>query len=154
MKAKNLKKNVNMDNVVYLDSKANELDNLATGRKTMIIRGAMGRKLPYGKVHIGDVLFFIENKGDGLIKAKAIVADVFNSEKMTKEESLKLIDNQQDKLLLNKGLLKRFGGKRYIVLITVKNFEMLSPFKIDKSGYGNMDDWLPVEEINKVKIKS
>jgi len=38
-----------MDNVVYLDYKAKELGNLQNGSKTMIIRGAMGHKLPYGK---------------------------------------------------------------------------------------------------------
>ncbi len=35
-----------MDNVVSLDYKAKELENLESGKKTMIIRGAMGRKLP------------------------------------------------------------------------------------------------------------
>lgn len=53
--------------------------------------------------------------------------------------------------MLNDSLIKRFGGKRYLVLITIKNFKALTPFKIDRSGYGNMDDWLPVEDINKVK---
>jgi len=36
------------------------------------------------------------------------------------------------------------------VLIAVKNVEQIEPFKIDCSGYGNMDDWLPVENIGKV----
>ena len=40
-----------MDHVVYLDAKANELDRLLDGSKAMIIRGATGRKLPYGRVH-------------------------------------------------------------------------------------------------------
>ena len=141
-----------MENVVYLDSKAKELDNLKNGNKTMIIRGAMGRKLPYGKVNTGDILYFIENKGDGLIKAKAVVSEVYNSDKMTKEESLELIEKHQDKLLLDKGLMKRFGGKRYLVLITVEDFKEIEPFKIDRSEYGNMDDWLPVGDINKVRI--
>ena len=39
-----------MDNIVYLDFKARELENLKNGQKTMIIRGAMGRKLPYGRL--------------------------------------------------------------------------------------------------------
>jgi len=34
----------------------------------------------------------------------------------------------------------------------VLNFEKLEPFKIDRSEYGNMDDWLLVENIEKVKI--
>lgn len=142
-----------MDHVVYLDAKASELENLLNGQKTMIIRGAMGRKLPYGRVNKDGILYFIENKGDGLVKGKAVVDHVFNSEKLTKEESAKLVENNQDKLLLNKALEKRFAGKRYIVLIAVKAVEELEPFKIDRSEYGNMDDWLPVEQIKKVKAK-
>jgi len=142
-----------MDNIVYLDYKAKELDNLISGEKTMIIRGATGRKLPYGRVFKGDLLYFIENKGDGLVKAKARVKDVFNSQQLTKKESEELVKQNQNKLLLDSGLIKRFSGKRYIVLITIESFQKLDPFKIDRSEYGNMDDWLPVEDINKVKIK-
>ena len=142
-----------MDNIVYLDYKAKELVNLISGEKTMIIRGATGRKLPYGRVFKGDMLYFIENKGDGLVKAKAKVKDVFNSEQLTKKESEELVNQHQNKLLLDSGLIKRFSGKRYIVLITIESFQKLDPFKIDRSEYGNMDDWLPVEDINKVKIK-
>ena len=142
-----------MDNIVYLDFKAKELDNLIAGKKTMIIRGATGRKLPYGRVFNGDMLYFIENKGDGLVKAKARVKDVFNSEQLTKAESEELVKQNQDRLLLDSGLIKRFSGKRYIVLITIESFQKVDPFRINRSEYGNMDDWLPVADINKVKIK-
>lgn len=143
-----------MDHVVYLDTKAKELENLKSGAKTMIARGAMGRKLPHGRVHAGDVLYFIENKGDGLVKARAEVADAFHSPQLSKDESARLIEANQDKLLLDSGLQKRFGGKRYLVLISVRNFKELVHFKIDRSAFGNMDDWLPVEDINRVKIGS
>ena len=111
-----------MDNIVYLDYKAKELDNLISGEKTMIIRGATGRKLPYGRVFKGDLLYFIENKADGLVKAKARVKDVFNSQQLTKKESEELVKQNQNKLLLDSGLIKRFSGKRYIVLITIESF--------------------------------
>jgi len=141
-----------MDHVVYIDYKAKELENLEKGLKTMIIRGAMGRKFLYGKVNIGDILYFIENKGDGLIKAKATVQHVFNSEQLTKEESLNMIEKNKDKLKLDSGMMKRFGGKRYLVLITINDFQIIEQFKIDRSEFSNMDDWLPVENINKYKI--
>ena len=140
-----------MDHIVYLDYKAKELPNLIDGKKTKIIRGAMGRKLPYGRVVKDDVLYFVENNGGGLVKAKAMVENVYNSEKLSKEDSENLVEENQHFLLLNLGLVKRFAGKRYIVLITVKDFEQLNPFKIDRTGYGNMDDWLPVEKIETVK---
>ncbi|MFW5756713.1 MAG: hypothetical protein ACOCWK_08925 [Tangfeifania sp.] len=136
-----------MDHIVYLDAKAGELKNLQTGKKSMIIRGAAGRKLPYGRVKEGDVLYFAENKGDGLLKAKAVVKSVYESEKLSKEASEKVVDENQDKLQLNKALLKRFAGKRYLVLLEVAGFEMIEPVAFDRSDYGNMDDWLPVENI-------
>ncbi|AKA34282.1 hypothetical protein [Flagellimonas lutaonensis] len=142
-----------MNHIVYLDHKANELENLKSGEKTMIIRGAMGRRTPYGEVSVGDILYFIENKGDGLIKGAAEVKEVFNSGKLTKEESAELIEKHQDKLMLDTGLLKRFSGKRYIELFTITNFEVLEPFAFDRSKYPKMDDWLLVEDMETIKAQ-
>jgi hypothetical protein len=140
-----------MDHVVYLDTKANELEKLINGSKSMIIRGATGRKLPYGRVNEGDILFFINNNSEGVVKAKAIVGSVFNSNKMSTEESVTLVEKHQDKLNLSESQFKKWAGKRYIVLIGLKKIEEVKPFAIDKSNYGNMDDWLPVEKIGSVK---
>lgn len=140
-----------MDYIVYLDARAKELENLENGNKTMIMRGAMGRKLPHGRVHVSDILYFTENNGEGLIKGKARVKSVFFSEKLTKEESEKMVTENQSNLRLNSGLLKRFAGKRFLTLVEVEKFENLSPFKFDRSEFGNMDDWLPVGNIELVK---
>lgn len=140
-----------MDHVVYLDIKSNELENILSCKKTMIIRGATGRKLPYGRVNRGDIVYFIQNNAEGLIKSKAKVKSVFNSEKMDKAESEKLVRENQSKLQLTDKQFSRWAGKRYIVLIEIENVKEVVPFEIDKSDYGNMDDWLLVEDINNVK---
>jgi len=141
-----------MDHVVYLDTKANELEKLLNGTKKMIIRGATGRKLPYGKVFEGDHLFFINNNGEGKIKAFGKVSMVFNSDKMTEEESKNLVKRYEKELRLTETQINRWGGKRYLVLISVVDVKSINPFEIDKSKYGNMDDWLPVDDINEVKV--
>lgn len=143
-----------MDHVVYLDAKAKELDMLLAAKKTMIIRGAAGRKLPHGRVDDGDILYFINNNAEGVILATAKVKSVFNSDKMNEEESVQLVNSNQAKLQLTKQQFDRWAGKRYLVLIEVTGVEKVEPFQIDKSNYGNMDDWLPVEQIEKVKIKN
>jgi len=140
-----------MDHVVYVDAKARELEKLLAGEKTMIVRGATGRKLPYGRVQANDRLFFIQNKGDGMVRASARVSEVFNSEKLTEEQSAELLQGNQSKLQLTPEQIKRWSGKRYLVLIEVANIQPLEPFVIDRSEYGNMDDWLPVDTIEKVK---
>ncbi len=142
-----------MDHVVYVDAKAKakDLEEILTGKRTMIIRGATGRKLPYGRVHANDVLYLIRNNGEGLIRGKCTVTQVINSEKMTKEISEQLVLENQTKLNLTEKQFKRWAGKRYLVLITVKDVQEVDPFSIDRSAYGNMDDWLPVENIEQFK---
>jgi hypothetical protein len=140
-----------MDHVVYLDTSAKELAHLLSGEKTMIIRGAAGRKLPYGQVNYGDMLFFINNNAEGLIRAKARVKSVTNSGKMDEEASKALVKLNQSMLQLTKKQEERWAGKRYLVLIEVEGVEQVEPFCIDKSGYENMDDWLTVGTIDSIK---
>ncbi|MBN1536824.1 MAG: hypothetical protein JW908_08845 [Anaerolineales bacterium] len=142
-----------MDHIVYLDAQTKELENLLSGKKVMIIRGASGRKMPHGRVAKGDCLYFIRNNAEGLVRAKAIVLSAFHSEKMAEEESRQLVLKHQDKLCLTEKQKSRWAGKRYLVLVEVTDVTEIPPFSIDKSQYGNMDDWLLVEDIDKVKTK-
>jgi hypothetical protein len=87
-----------------------------------------------------------------MVRAKGYVTDVCNSNKMSAEESVLFVKRHQDKLRLTEKQLSRWAGKRYIVLIQVGNVEAIEPFGIDKSNYGNMDDWLPVQNINNVRL--
>ena len=141
-----------MNHVVYLDAKANEMEKLLTGQKTMIIRGAAGRKIPYGQVKKADILYFINNNAEGVIKAKAEVASVMNSEKMDKDTSIKLIKKYNYNLQLSEKQFQRWAGKRYIVLIEVKNIEEITPFNFNRDDFKNrMDDWLVFERIEDIK---
>jgi len=141
-----------MDHVVYLDHKACELENLRSGVKDMLIRGAMGRKLPHGRVNEGDILYFIRNNGEGKVTARAVIQEVIHSEKLSVDESQLLVSKYASRLCLDANMTKRFSGKRYLVLITIKAFKELAHFQIDRSEYGNMDDWLPVVNIDRVKL--
>ncbi len=137
-----------MDHIVYLNSKSGELKNLIAGNKSMIIRGAEGRKLPYGRVGKGDTLYFINNNGEGKIKAKGTVSSVLNSGKLTVEESFETIIRNQDRLQLPDNHFEKIAGKKYLVLIGVSDIQEITPFSFDKTDFMNTDDWIPVENIN------
>lgn len=143
-----------MDHVVFVEASSKELEKILDGSKTIILRGAAGRKLPYGKVNTGDTLYFINNNGEGAIKASATVQSVFNSEKMTPEESVNLIEKHEKALLLSEKQKVRFAGKRYIVLIEITKPKKIAAKNIDKSNFSNMDDWLPVGNIEDVIVNN
>ncbi len=85
-----------------------------------------------------------------MARGKAVVKNVFNSAKLEDSEALRLISDYQAKLRLTPEQIKRWGGKRYLVLIEVEQYQEVAPFRIDRSPFGNMDDWLPVDAIGDI----
>ncbi len=143
-----------MDHVVYIDAKEKDLQKLLNETKRMIIRGAAGRKLPYGRVQLGDRLFFVQNDGTCLVHAWAEVTMVWDSSPLSAEESVQVIAGNQEQLQLSPKQVQRWSGKRFLVLIGVGQVTAITPFLVDRSAYGNMDDWLPVGDIEQVKIEN
>lgn len=141
-----------MDHVVCLDGEANELENLVRGNKSMILRASDERDLPYGSVHNGDILYFINSLGEGEVKARGIVFSVFNSGKLSAEESFETIIRNQDKLQLPDKQFERWAGKKYLVLIGVSDIKVIEPIKIDLKGFAFSSDWLRVSDINIVSL--
>ena len=74
-----------MIHLVYLDNKEKVLEKIMSGKKTMIIRGAAGRKIPHSRVFNDEVLYFME-KGTKKITAKARVVNVLNFIKLSEDE--------------------------------------------------------------------
>ena len=67
-------------------------------------------------IHIypGEVLWFVENSGDGLVRCRATVKKVFSSEKLTEQESQKLISDHQ--AMLSLPLIKLSDGVANAIL--------------------------------------
>ena len=76
---------------------------------------------------------------------------VYNSEKLTAQESLRVISDYQALLCLTPNQIKRWGGKRFLVLIEIEKYQEVTPFAIDRSTFGNMDDWLPVDDVKSIE---
>jgi len=136
-----------MDHIVFLDARSKEIDNLLKGNKTMIIRAAQGQKMPHGRVSQGDILYFVNNNNDCMIRAKGTVSSVFCSDVLTVEESFETIIRNQDKLQLPDRLFDKMAGKRYLVLVGLENILPVNPVRFRKRGFENMEDWLPVGRI-------
>ena len=47
---------------------------------------------------------------------------------------------------------ERFKNKKYCMLIFLKNPIEITPFEIDKTGFGIMSAWITVEDISRIKL--
>lgn len=138
------------EHLVYLNKKAKELEKLLNGEKTMVIRGAAGRKSPLGgRAKVGDTLYFVETGGDLLVSHKAELTMVDESEKMTPEESIVFVNQYSNELNLSNEQYKRWAGKKYLAVYEISNIEPIPKFKYNRAK--NMDDWIITDDINKLR---
>lgn len=137
-----------MVHLVYCDDKSKGLSKILDGSKTMVIRGAAGRKIPHSRVFAGEELYFME-KGSKKITAKAIVRDVQNFVKLTDDEITKTIEDNNDKLQLTDKQKERWH-KKCLCLVEFGDVEEIEPLDFDHQG--NMDDWLIIDKIEDVVV--
>ena len=139
-----------MVHLVYCDNTGKKgekvLDKILNGTKTMVVRGAAGRKIPHSRVFQGETLYFME-KGSALISATATVKSVQNYVKLSNDEIIKVLSDNQSKLNLSEKQKERWH-KKCLCLIEFENVTEITPLQFEHQG--NMDDWLILEKIEDV----
>ena len=137
-----------MVHLVYCDDKTKELSKILDGSKTMVIRGAAGRKIPHSRVFKDEMLYFMK-KGSKKITAKAVVSDVQNCVKLNDEEITQNIENNNNKLQLTEKQKQRWH-KKCLCLVEFEDLEEITPLEFDRQS--NMDDWIIINKIEDVVV--
>lgn len=139
-----------MVHLIYCDNTGKKgekvLDKILNGTKTMAVRGAAGRKIPHSRVFHGETLYFME-KGSALISATATVKSVQNYVKLSDDEIIKVLSDNQSKLNLSEKQKERWH-KKCLCLVEFENITEINPLQFEHQG--NMDDWLILEKIEDV----
>lgn len=144
----NRKRRMYMVHLVYCDDKEKVLEKILEGKKTMVVRGAAGRKIPHSRVFEGETLYFMK-KGSGLISAKATVESVENEVKLTEEQINDILEKNQARLALSEKQKERWH-KKCLCLVAFEDVTEITPMQFDHQG--NMDDWLIIEKIEDVVV--
>ena len=124
------------------------------GRKTIESRWYKTRRAPWGKIKRNDVVYFKNSGKPATIKAT--VARVIEYNNLTNKEIKRILGEYWKRLGISKegvpSFYKRVENKNYCILIFLKNPKKVTPFKVNKKGFGAMASWICVEDINKLKL--
>ena len=138
-----------MVHLVYCDNKEKELDKILSGEKTMVVRGAAGKKIPHSRVEEGETLYFME-KGSGMITATAIVDSVENHAKLSDAAIKDALEQHQPRLRLTEKQKARWR-KKCLVFVGFRDAGKIGSLAYDHPG--GMEDWLILDHIEDV-VKS
>ncbi len=130
------------------------LPKILSGEKVIESRWYLNKSAPWGKIKMGDKIYF-KNSGEP-VTAEAVVSKVLEFESLTpkKVEELLLRYGNRDGVSVENmdQYFKLFKNKKYCLLIFLKNPKEIRPFNINKRGFGSMAAWISVSDIKTIKI--
>lgn len=163
-----------MDHVAIMNKKWDLIEKIVREEKTVESRWYKTRKTPWNRIKTGDIVYF-KNSGEPII-AKAKVADVkqyilppYHSTRVSqqraaeeKHRTIKLYHSAPNKIYIRYG--KQIGmireefekeiinkGLKYCVLIWLDDPQRISPFNINKRGFGTGAAWITVDNVKNIK---
>ena len=141
-----------MDHVAILNPSWKLLPKIISGEKKVESRWYKARFAPWDKIRAGEMVYF-KNSGQP-VTAKAEVEQVLQFSDLTPKKVRGILEKYGAKIAVSN--MERpyqwAKDKRYCVLVFLKNAREVPPFKINKSGFGNMAAWMCVDKITDVRV--
>lgn len=130
------------------------MGKILSGEKKVESRWYLNKSRPWDNISSGDTVYFKDS--GSLIKIKATVERVLQFESLTRGKVNEILLKYGDGLGVSKEKIveyfQMFKNKRYCILVFLKNVEEVSPFDINKKGFGAMSAWITVEDIEEIKV--
>jgi len=143
-----------MDHLAVMKKSWSFTQKILDGEKTIESRWYKTRRAPWGRIKKDDTIYF-KNSGKP-VTIKAIVSSAIEFEELTPKRVKKILSKYWGDLGISKNevssFYKRFKNKRYCILIFLNNPEKVTPFKINKKGFGAMASWICIEDIKRLKF--
>ena len=132
------------------------LEKIESGEKTIESRWYKFKKTPYGIVKPLDQIYFKKSGKDITLTSK--VSKVIQFENLNQVKIKEILSIYWKDIGIEKKMINEFylsvKNKKYCVLMLLTSVKPITPFNIDKKGFGNMSAWISVENIKAVRKMS
>lgn len=143
-----------MDHLAILDKKRKLLAKIIAGEKTIESRWYKAKITPWDRIKKGETVYFKESGEPVLVKAKVSEVLQFylpttNIYQLLQKYGKEICFTEKD----SDKLIAWCSARKYCILIRLQEVWQITPFEIDKTGFGMMAAWMTVENIEKINIK-
>lgn len=142
-----------IDHIAIMKKSWRLLPKILSGEKKIESRWYKNKAAPWGRIEAGDTVYF-KDSGEP-VTVKAAVEKVLSFENLTPEKVHEILEKygeadgiSRQEIAKYEGL---FRGKKYCLLIFLKEPQEIEPFRIDKRGFGLPAAWLCVGDIRRAK---
>lgn len=133
-----------MEHLAIMKKEWHLLERILSGEKRIESRWYSSRREPWGKIKKGEKIFF-KNSGEP-VTVEARVERVLQFEGLSPAKVGEILERYGEAGGIRKEELPEyyplFKGKRYCILVFLKDARRISPLSFDKRGFGSMAAWI------------
>ena len=144
-----------MDHVAIMKKSWGLTAKIVSGEKTIETRWYLNRSAPWDKIHTGDTIYFKDSGFPITVQAEVSKVEQFSG--LTPAKTKKVLSQYSQRDLGTTGVPPQqiqsyMEGKKYCIIIHLKNPQRVPPFDISKKGFGLMSAWICIDDIQKIII--
>jgi hypothetical protein len=137
-----------MNYLVYLDTRAGELEKILSGVKTMLVKEFDPAYTPAHPVNQGDSLYFLRNTDERTLRVKATVVRVLFVENDLDEGLSQTLKEMQSKLQLTEDQFNRWSVKKQVLLVEFASAHKIDAIHIALNRIVRPSGWIAFEDFN------
>jgi len=138
-----------MDHIAFMRKSWGLAEKIATGQKTIESRWYNIKYAPWGNISSGDSIYFKES-GEP-IRLRGKVAKILTYTNLIPQQVWALLEEYGKDCGIEPDQIPayyaRFQHKRYAIFLFLKNPQHITPFEINKTGFGKKASWISVESV-------
>lgn len=141
-----------MDHVAIMKKSWRLIEKIESGEKIIESRWYKCRRDPWNKISKGDTVYF-KNSGEPVV-LKASASRVLQFDDLDKTKIATILKKYGNNI--GAGGIPHFEeslvDKKYCILIWLSDAMRITPFSINKKGFGAPSAWIVIDNINKIKM--
>ena len=143
-----------MDHVAIIKRSWGLLPKLLSGQKQIESRWYKTKHLPWGKITVGDTVYF-KNSGEP-ISLQSTVKNILSFDNLTPTKIKNILVKYYQLIGIDSSqfnyFFDLFKNKKYCLLIFLTNPKIIPSFEINKTGFGSMSAWITVDNIDTIRV--
>jgi hypothetical protein len=139
-----------MDHLVFLDTRAGELEKILSGTKTMLIKEFDPAHIPAHPAHPGDSLYFLRDREDYAVRVKATIVRVLYFSSSLDEDLSHTLKEWQPRLQLTEDQYNYWSARKQALLVEFGSAHKIGVIHVAPHKIADRSDWIAFEEFSLV----
>lgn len=137
-----------MNYLVFLDSRAGELEKILSGVKTMLVKEFDPARTPGRPVQPGDSLYFLRDQEECSVRVKASVVRALFFASCMDEGLSRGLKEMQSRLQLTEDQYNTWSARKNVLLVEFEAAQKIDVIQVSLTKTSDRSDWIAFENID------